>query len=165
MSMADRIVIMKDGEVIQIGTPDDVYHRSANIFVADFIGTPPTNFINVSIAAEGGTTYLQNAHLKYALSEEQAAILKGYDKTELILGVRPENILLTSESDAVFSAPCLLSEPQGSHQIVAIQLDEEIIKVLAPSEPKINSGEIVHMRFKQDTLRMFDPETTLAIGN
>ena len=49
MSMADRIVVMKDGEVIQIGTPDDVYHESASVFVADFIGTPPTNFMNVEI--------------------------------------------------------------------------------------------------------------------
>jgi multiple sugar transport system ATP-binding protein len=79
--------------------------------------------------------------------------------------VRPENILFTTETDAVFSAECLLSEPQGSHQIVAIQLDEEIIKVVAPSEPKIKSGEVVYMKFKPETLRLFDPETTFAISD
>ena len=61
MSMADRIVIMKDGEVIQVGTPDDVYHRSASIFVADFIGTPPTNFMNVEIKKEADGTHLVNS--------------------------------------------------------------------------------------------------------
>jgi len=54
MSMADRIVVMKDGEVIQVGTPDDVYDKSATIFVADFIGTPPTNFLNVEKLTSNG---------------------------------------------------------------------------------------------------------------
>jgi multiple sugar transport system ATP-binding protein len=165
MSMADRIVIMKDGEVIQIGTPEDVYHRSANLFVADFIGTPPTNFIPASVLAEDGKTYLQNKHMKYSISDSEASGLRDYAEKEVILGVRPENIVLTSEPDAVFSAECLLSEPQGSHQVVAIQLDDEIIKVVAPSEPKIKGGEVVHMKFKPETLRLFDPETTFAIGD
>jgi len=165
MSMADRIVIMKDGEVIQIGSPDDVYHRSANIFVADFIGTPPTNFIKTEILVEDGIKYLANNHMKVALSENGAAQLKDYVKKDVVLGVRPENILMTNEVDAEFSAQCLLSEPQGSHQVVAIQMDEEIIKVVAPSEPKIQGGETAYMKFKPDTLRLFDPETTLAIGD
>ena len=75
MSMADRIVIMKDGEVIQIGTPEDVYDRSANLFVADFIGTPPTNFIKITIVAEGDKIYLENAHMKFPLSGGETARL------------------------------------------------------------------------------------------
>jgi len=161
--MADRIVVMKDGEVIQIGTPDDVYHQSANIFVADFIGTPPTNFIDLSIKAEGGVLYLFNDYIRFSLSTEEVSWLEDYKNDAVILGIRPENIIMVNEDEAVFSANCLLSEPQGSHQVVAIQLKDQIIKIVAPSEPKIKSGEIVHMAFKPDTLRLFDPQTTFAL--
>ena len=163
MSMADRIVIMKDGEVVQIGSPDDVYHSSANLFVADFIGTPPTNFLDVDIKVENGDYHLFNPHLQLKLSPETAAHIKGYNKKKLVLGIRPENIILVDKTEAALSANCLVSEPQGSHQIIAIQLDEHIIKIVAPAQPKIISGETVHLAFKQKTLRFFDPETTLAI--
>ncbi len=165
MSMADRIVIMKDGEVVQIGTPDDVYHASANLFVADFIGTPPTNFLDVEIKVENGDYQLFNPHLQLKLSPETAAHLQGYHKKKLVLGIRPENIILVDEKEAALSASCLVSEPQGSHQIIAIRLDEQIIKIVAPARPKIISGETIHLAFKQKTLRFFDPETTLAFGN
>ena len=165
MSMADRIVIMKDGEVIQIGTPDDVYHRSASLFVADFIGTPPTNFLDVEIQKENGDTWLVNPHTKMKLTPENAALLEDYGKKELIIGIRPENILLTNVDESVLTAECLVSEPQGSHQVVAIQLNDKIMKVIAPAQPKITHGATVHLAFKQDTLRFFDPESTLAISD
>jgi multiple sugar transport system ATP-binding protein len=165
MSMADRIVIMKDGEVIQIGSPEDVYHRSANIFVADFIGTPPTNFINLTIKFENDVYYLLNDYMRFSLSLQEATLLKGYTNDNLILGIRPENILMVNEDEAIFSATCLLSEPQGSHQIVAIQVDDQIIKIIAPSDPKVTRGETVHMAFKPGTLRFFDPHTSFAIDN
>jgi multiple sugar transport system ATP-binding protein len=165
MSMADRIVIMKDGEVIQVGTPDDVYHRSASIFVADFIGTPPTNFLNVSVKKESDGTHLVNPHLDLLLAPEMAAHLNGYDKNHLVLGIRPENILLVSEGDAVLSSSCLVAEPQGSHQIVAIQVEDKIVKAVAPAKPTVEPGSPVHLGFKQETLRFFDPETTLAIND
>jgi multiple sugar transport system ATP-binding protein len=165
MSMADRIVIMKDGEVIQIGTPDDVYHRSASLFVADFIGTPPTNFLDVEIKSENGGYRLVNQHVDVQLDAKNSETLQGYGKDKLILGIRPENITLTDQEDAALSAECLVSEPQGSHQVVAIQLDQQIVKLVAPAQPKIQPGENIHLGFKQDTLRFFDPETTLAIGD
>ncbi len=164
MSMADRIVIMKDGEVIQIGTPDDVYHRSASIFVADFIGTPPTNFLDVEIKKENGDYRLINPHIDFKLDPENAEVLRGYGKNKLILGIRPENITLVDQKEAALSAECLVSEPQGSHQVIAIQLDRQIVKAITPAQQKIQPGEAVHLAFKQDTLRFFDPETTLAIG-
>lgn len=165
MSMADRIVIMKDGEVIQIGTPDDVYHRSASIFVADFIGTPPTNFMDVKIKKESDGTHLVNPHLNLLLEPNMAAYLNGYDKDHLVLGIRPENILLVDQGEAALSASCLVSEPQGSHQVVAIQLDDNIVKAVAPASPTIAAGTDVHLNFKQETLRFFDPDSTLAIND
>jgi multiple sugar transport system ATP-binding protein len=165
MSMADRIVIMKEGEVIQVGTPDDVYHRSANLFVADFIGTPPANFLDVELRIDNGTTTLVNPHFTMTLPEISATKLKNHRKKELIFGIRPENISIVNENDALFSAPCLVSEPQGSHQVVAIELDNKIIKIVAEAQLKVNPGDIVHLTFKTETIRYFDKETGLSIGD
>jgi multiple sugar transport system ATP-binding protein len=163
MSMADRIVIMKFGEIMQTGSPEDVYEHSANLFVADFIGTPPTNFIDVEIKSKNGDTYLTNQYFDMALTSELAAPIKAYDKSSLILGVRPENIILTNQDSAVFSAECLVAEPQGSHQVVAFELGDKIIKVIAPPVPKIQPSESIHVAFEPESIRFFDPETTLAI--
>jgi multiple sugar transport system ATP-binding protein len=163
MSMADRIVIMKDGEVIQVGTPDEVYHHSASIFVADFIGTPPTNFMNVEASSENGDLIIKNQYINLRLNRIQAKILDGYVNKKIIMGIRPENIEIINSGVADMSAPCLVSEPQGSHQIVAIQLEKKIMKIVAPATPKIEPGEIVQARFKQNTLRFFDPDSGLAL--
>jgi multiple sugar transport system ATP-binding protein len=165
MSMADRIVIMKDGEVIQVGTPEDVYHRSATIFVADFIGTPPTNFLDITLASQNGTVSLKNPNFEMQVSGTLGSSLKNHGKDSLTLGIRPENISLVSEDEALFSAPCLVSEPQGSHQVVAIELDGKIVKIVAEAQPKVLPGEIVHLAFKQNTIRYFDKDTGLSVGN
>jgi multiple sugar transport system ATP-binding protein len=161
--MADRIVVMKDGEVIQVGTPDDVYDRSASVFVADFIGTPPTNFLNVEKKTSNGVCQLISPHFELDLEVGCDEHVRSYKKRELILGVRPENIIVVSEDKALFSSECIVSEPQGSHQIIAIELDDSYIKVVAPAQPKINPGEIIHLNFNQDTLRFFDPDTEMSI--
>ena len=159
MSMADRIVIMKDGEVIQIGTPDDVYHESVNLFVADFIGTPPTNFMDIEIFTEGKACFLVNPHFKTQISGELASRLKKHGKQKMVLGIRPENFILVDESRAIISADCLVAEPQGSHQVIAITLDEKIIKIVAPEQPKVNTGDRVHLSFDMEKIRIYDCES------
>jgi len=159
MSLADRIVIMKDGEVVQIGSPDDVYHRSVNLFVADFIGTPPTNFMDVGMRTDNGDTRLVNPYLDLKLDEENGAKVRRHGKKDLVLGARPEHLLLVPEEDAVLSAPCLVAEPQGSHQIVAIELGGKIVKIIAPPHPLIAAGEMVHLNFNRGALSFFDKES------
>jgi multiple sugar transport system ATP-binding protein len=77
--------------------------------------------------------------------------------------VRPESVVLVPEEDGVLSAQCLVSEPQGSHQIVAIELGGRTVKIIAPSDPRIEAGETVHLTFKQEELAFFDRETGLRI--
>jgi len=165
MSMADRIVVMKDGGIMQTGAPEDVYNHSTSLFVADFIGTPPTNFIDVALQASNGQLHLVNPHFKLSLDQAQEAALRSYGQQQLILGVRPESILLVDEANALLSAPALVVEPQGSHQVVAIELQDKIIKVIAPAQPKIIAGETVHLAFKGDSLHFFDPVTGLSVGD
>jgi multiple sugar transport system ATP-binding protein len=159
MSLADRIVIMKDGEIVQIGSPDDVYHRSASLFVADFIGTPPTNFMEVTMRADNGDTRLLSPHFDLKLSEANGDKLRAHGKEDLVMGARPEHLLIVPEEEAVLSAPCLVAEPQGSHQIVAIELGERIVKIIAPPHPLVAGGETVHLNFNQEMLSFFDKES------
>jgi multiple sugar transport system ATP-binding protein len=163
MSMADRIVVMKDGEIIQIGSPEDVYHESNCLFVADFIGTPPTNFFDVDVKSVNGAYHLTNPHFDIALGKENSASIKKYGKKSLTIGIRPENITLVEEQKAILSAKVHVSEPQGSHQVIAISLDDHIYKLISPSHPKIAAGEIVHLSFPQSSLRFYDPESGLRV--
>lgn len=170
MSMADRIVIMKDGEVVQIGTPDDVYFKSADVFVAGFIGTPPTNFFDVDVISQNGKITLQHPFFNLELDEQHCTMLRDYGEPKLILGIRPENILLNVQppsrffspkksSRSLFSEKALVVEPQGSHQVIAIDLDGQIIKIVAPAHPKVSPGEALVLSFQQERIHLFDVET------
>jgi multiple sugar transport system ATP-binding protein len=96
---------------------------------------------------------------------DQASIerLHGYHKKALVMGIRPENIHLTNADDAVLSAECFVAEPQGSHQIVAVELDGKLMKLIAPPRPPIKPGDIIHMGFKQEAILFFDKESGLRI--
>ncbi len=159
MSIADRVVIMKDGEVVQIGTPEEVYNESASLFVADFIGTPPTNFMDIELTVEGEDYRLVNPHINLKLDSANTLLLKGYGKGKLVIGIRPENMLLVDAEDAILSAQCLVAEPQGSHQVVAVEVGDKLMKIVAPSYPKVRSGETVHLAFEQEAIHFFDAET------
>lgn len=164
MSMADRIVIMKDGEIVQIGTPDDVYFRSASVFVAGFIGTPPANFFTVKCSVENEKIALVNDIFKISLKGEEFEFLSNCKGQEVILGVRPEDVEIVSESDALFSKEIMVIEPQGSHQIIAMNLGGNIFKIIVPAEKKVSYNETLFLKFNTKKLHLFDKETELRIN-
>lgn len=155
MSLADRIVIMKDGAIIQIGTPDEVYHNSANRFVADFIGTPPTNFLRVSIKEkkEGGYR-LKGDHLDFVADHPSLSSFVG---KELLLGVRPENIDV--EEGAPIEAVCRLIEPQGSHNIVLAEIGDQRMKLSVRPEVDLEVDKAFHLGLKPSHYHFFDPDS------
>jgi multiple sugar transport system ATP-binding protein len=164
MSMADRIVIMKDGEIIQIGTPDDVYFRSANIFVAGFIGTPPSNFFTVNCKINNDSFSIIHNFFTLKLEPEVFSELKEYDDKEIILGVRPEDILIAEKEQAVFSEDILVVEPQGSHQVIALSLDDNLVKMIVSPEIKLKFGDRISLTFNMKRLHFFDKETEQRIN-
>lgn len=90
MTMATRIVVMKDGYIQQIGTPKEIYNNPSNMFVASFVGAPATNFMIAKIDGN----YMELERKKYLLPEKFQKALKDYDGEEIVIGVRPENLLL-----------------------------------------------------------------------
>jgi multiple sugar transport system ATP-binding protein len=163
MSMADRIVIMKEGEIIQIGTPDDVYSRSADIFVAGFIGTPPTNFFNVKCNYSDQKIELKHSHFMLQLDSVKFAELKEYNGKELILGIRAEDLKVVPDSEAVIKEKILVIEPQGSHQIIAFNLEGAIYKMSVPVGLDLHTGGNIGLDFNRDRLSFFNIETEKRI--
>lgn len=163
MSMADRIVIMKDGEIVQVGTPDDVYFRSADMFVAGFIGTPPTNFFPVSLESNGGKIAVKHPRFSLPVSGDDADRLKASGRDSLVLGVRPEDILVVPEKEALLTVEIMVVEPQGSYQIVAAEIEGEIVKLLISSAEKVKPGDPLPLSFVPERLHFFDSETTKRI--
>ncbi|MEA3337148.1 MAG: ABC transporter ATP-binding protein [Chloroflexota bacterium] len=163
MSMADRIVIMKNGGIVQIGAPDEVYENSADIFVAGFIGTPPTNFLDVDLKRTNGELHLANPYFDIVATPNQAQLLKDHGKKSVVMGIRPENIYIVPEKDSMMTTECLVAEPQGSHQIVAVEFGDTLVKIVAPPRPKIANGEVIHLAFDEETTHFFDIDTTMRI--
>ena len=116
MTMGDRIVIMLDGTVQQVGAPMEIYRKPVNRFVAGFIGTPPMNFLYVRLVSEGTRLSLKGQGFQIPLSAEKAVRLGRFTDREVLLGIRPENLLLqpaAPECDPL-RAPIEIVEAIGS---------------------------------------------------
>ncbi len=157
MSMADRIAVMNHGVVEQIGTPQEVYDLPATMFVADFVGSPPMNFIRF----EGGLNPMDRsvqigaASIGIPEAREQGA------SRSLVLGVRPEHVSLSHAAQVrgrVFGTEYL-----GTTQIVTVDTEQGQIKARLPSLAPVRAGETVGLDFKSDCLVLFDAATGRAL--
>src|SRR5690606_287859 len=95
MTMGDRIVVMKDGVIQQVGAPLEIYDRPVNMFVAGFIGTPPMNFLNVILRREGDDFIVDGGNFKMTIHPDRARQIKNlgaYVDKEVVLGIRPEDV-------------------------------------------------------------------------
>ncbi len=152
MTMADRIVIMKDGHIQQVGTPAEVYHSPANAFVAQFIGAPSMNMLPASLDASG---------LKLA-GETLATDHRLDTPTEVLLGVRPDDLTLEAGLKIV-SGTVGVREPLGPETLIYVETPrgEVIAKADGRSPPEV--GEVVHLSADPKNLHVFDKKTGLTI--
>ncbi|MCF7889313.1 MAG: ABC transporter ATP-binding protein [Victivallales bacterium] len=159
MSMADRIVVMNKGNIVQIGSPEEVYHDCNNLFIADFIGTPPTNFINVKIIEQNEKILVKHEDFHFALTEKKLKNIKNYIGQEVILGIRPEDMELAAEADATLMLKLILMEPQGNYKIVVCELAGRKVKIVVPSDISIANNDTVPVNFKLNRVMIFDKKT------
>lgn len=167
MTMATRIVIMKDGHIQQIGTPKEVYNYPANIFVGGFIGSPAMNFlrgryVDGSFVIEGDKT--QRA-IKIGIPEELKKNIEGYENEELVLGIRPEDIYVKDEKnvkypDAVNEIECDVVELLGHELIVYGFMNGQRIIVKTSANHDIQVHDKVDFAFDMAKVHFFDPNTT-----
>ncbi len=168
MTLASRIVVMNDGIIQQIGTPEEVYNKPANIFVAGFMGSPAMNFFNV--------TY-HNGRIKspvfdFELVEPNRRILdaNNYDGQELIFGIRPEDIhaeelVIETYPEALIEGEVLVNEMTGAEAV--LYMEREGVEWIARVDPrdKREIGEIVRLGMNINKGHFFDKETGEAINH
>jgi multiple sugar transport system ATP-binding protein len=128
MSLGDKIVIMNDGRIQQVGSPYEIYDEPTNRFVAEFIGSPSTNMIDCVVERQDGEVTLSNETFSLSLPEEMADDLDSNDGETVTLGVRPEHI--NPVPDGLFEAEITLIEPQGSLDTVFLTSDDLDIRAL-----------------------------------
>jgi len=160
MTMADRIVVMKDGYVQQIGTPRDVYFHPVNMFVAGFIGEPPMNFIRCAV--KGGCVSLGDHTLD--LSGKLGDQLDKYEGKEIIFGFRPEAVVLGENSAKyALSGSVELTEMLGDNANVYLDIsgDKVIVKVSPHEIPPLES-ELV-FSIPEESIYLFDVKTEMVI--
>ena len=157
MAMADKIAVMNHGVIEQMGTPQEIYDRPASMFVADFIGSPPMNFLNFRQALQRGD---RTARLN-DIAIEVPEIHEDVVERPLTLGVRPEAVQLVSEGGVrgqVFG-----SEYLGTTQIVIVNTEHGRVKARISSDQRVPDGGTVGLAFRADKLSIFDQETGRAV--
>jgi len=157
MTMSDRIAILDAGQIQQIGTPDEVYNEPANLFVADFIGSPAMNTFDVTFT--GSTLVASDADFEYQLSDDIAAdIARSVDEgRELVLGIRPEDIHVVDPGDRnAIEAYLDVLEPVGSDNFLYLQMGGvEECRVRVPGDVRPEENESVTISFDDDSLHLF----------
>ena len=170
MTLGDRIVIMKDGVVQQVGTPTEVYDSPANIFVAGFIGVPQMNFYEGQLLKENGRYFVKVEDAKIELSEDKQAKLaaKNIENRAIIAGVRPEHISLSGDKDKMVHGKVDVSEMMGSSIHVHINaLGKDgiiVVPTIDARGKKFEMGEPIDFTFTGDVVNVFDKETGVNIG-
>lgn len=163
MSMATRIVVMKDGLIQQIGTPKDIYLRPANVFVGKFIGSPAMNFVDISIKESEFSLGHLDFKLSHQIIEKLAA--KDYLNKDMFMGIRPENleIVENEKKDVMFTVEVELSELMGAETLIYFKLNGETVVSKINSMDHYEPGQKIQLGINFDKIHFFDKETELRI--
>lgn len=134
MTLGDRIVIMKDGVIMQAGTPQEVFHHPDNLFVAGFIGSPQMNFFDAELIKEAGIYYAVIDSTRIILPEDKQKMLseKNIAAQEIILGIRPEHISTVPAETGVFNGVVSFSEMMGSSVHLHVNMNGKDVVIIKP---------------------------------
>ena len=164
MTLGDRIVIMKDGVVQQIGTPQEVYEHPINIFVAGFIGVPIMNFFNGELIKDGVRYYVEVEGARIELSPEKEAKMaaRGVQAQKVTVGVRPEHIELAEVPGKMISAKIDVSEMMGSQINLHINVNGKegiiIVDTMSNAGRIFQMGEEINFTFAPEVIHVFDAD-------
>ena len=167
MTLGDRVVVMKDGWIQQVGTPLEIYNRPANRFVASFMGAPAMNFMEVELVQEQAAMSAQMKDFKLEIPREQAAVLSKHGAKTVTLGLRPEHIRLgvpSGNGGTSFNGVVTVTEQLGSELVIGLNVaDTTIMASRIPPETSISPHENVQMWVDRRALQFFDQKTEAAI--
>ncbi len=169
MTLGDRIVIMKDGYIMQVGTPEEVFEMPQNLFVAEFIGSPKMNIIHTQLISEGGKYYVTPFGAKIPVDGVKGEMLakKNAKPGEILLGVRPEHINIAPEGSDSIPCSLVVNEMMGSELHLHVDTEDGtrlIVRVPTldlESEDRnlLVNGHKMHISFGGKAMHFFDPVT------
>ena len=172
MTLGTRIVVMKDGVVQQVDTPQHLYEQPGNLFVAGFIGSPQMNFLDAQIAEKGGDLIAKVGEYDIVIPAAKAKVLKdgGYVGKTVVLGIRPEDIhdsqmFIEASPSVPMTSTVKVYELLGAE--VFLYFDVNGTQVTARVDPRTNSktGDTIKFAFDMEKSHFFDKETELTICN
>jgi multiple sugar transport system ATP-binding protein len=161
MSMPDRIAVLNEGAVQQIDTPEIIYHRPANRFVATVIGSPPMNFVPVAVDASNGA--LRLVHELFAVESKDAGRQNLRSGASAFVGVRPEDVSIVASGQGI-PAQVYATEPLGGETVVDITVAGRVMKALAPPTLDLAVDDSVGMSLDPKRLHVFDEAGTAIVS-
>ncbi|MDO4269776.1 MAG: sn-glycerol-3-phosphate ABC transporter ATP-binding protein UgpC [Eubacteriales bacterium] len=172
MTMGDRIVVMKDGEIQQVDTPQNLYDSPCNLFVAGFIGSPQMNFIDAVLVQRDGAYRVEFGPYSIPLHEGMAerADLAAYEGRPVVLGVRPEDLhtepaFLDASQESAIELKVDLAELMGAEIYLYGETAGAPLTVRAPSRVRARAGDAVRLAVDRNKMHLFDKETERVISN
>jgi multiple sugar transport system ATP-binding protein len=166
MTLGSRIAIMKDGAIQQFGTPDDLYQRPANRFVASFIGSPSMNFIPATVRRHGAGHGVELACEASRLALDLPALpgLAAYENQDVTLGIRPEALQCVAADAPHLACPIALVEPTGPDTLVLTHIHGQAVTVRVAPQAGLAPGGKLLLAPDPARLVVFDPKTGQRIG-
>ncbi|AZO61084.1 MAG: ATP-binding cassette domain-containing protein [Mesorhizobium sp.] len=167
MSLADRIVIMHEGFIQQVGTPDEVYSHPANLFVAQFVGSPVMNIAEASVADQAGAASVTvgGAPAGFEFPRELLSRLNGHSNGGLTLGIRPEGVLVRHDAAPGYvPVEAQIIEPLGSFDIVDLKVGSKMLRARTKAGYVSGPGEKVHARIDPEQAHFFDTASGKSLG-
>jgi multiple sugar transport system ATP-binding protein len=164
MTMADRIAVMSGGSVQQVGSPETIYRRPANTFVAGFMGSPAMNFLDGALSSDDGTVVVRGTGWELPLSAANAQRARSSSTGEVILGARHANLTVLPESASTgVAARVYTVEPTGDLTFVHAWVGDQLMVASAPGTYHGVTDQPIRLDFDQENLYLFDAQSKRAL--
>jgi len=165
MTLGDKIIVMKDGDIQQVGTPHEVFFAPQNAFVANFVGTPSMNMFEGAISAAAGGSYrLKLPGFELTLPARFHAGLANMTGNHAIWGIRPEAIKLAAEAgENTISGEVELVEALGSRDLIFVRAVEQLFGVIVDAQESLAVGETCRLHFAGPQMHLFDAESERSL--
>jgi multiple sugar transport system ATP-binding protein len=158
LTLADRIVVMNDGIIQQIGTPDEIYERPRNTFVASFLGNPPINYLSGTILSDNGDLSFSFGGQRFTLPAALAARLGASSERQVTLGIRPEDVTTRDIHPGLPSMAGTVDSvlPVGSDRFLGLKVEGKDVFVRVDKQVRYREGESVTLGLLPERLHLFD---------
>lgn len=166
MTLADRIVIMHAGKIQQQGTPEELFKKPVNKFVAGFLGSPPMNFLNARLAAEGENVFVEGKGFRLRCDVQTQKRLSTHKGDDIVIGIRPSDLVYdkAAAADTAIDIQVVISEYVGAQSVLIGECGGQKVMVELKSATPIALGEKLKFSLDCADLHLFDASNELAIG-